>query len=142
MRTLVKNIDGFLRDQGIKASYQRIRILDYLQNSYEHPSVSTIYQDLHPHIPSLSRATVYNTLNLFLEKKLVAVINTEGVEARYDIADPNHGHFQCLVCDTIFDIPTEQSRTFPAALDGFQVTSSQWHFKGVCPKCLEAKKQQ
>jgi Fur family peroxide stress response transcriptional regulator len=93
MRTLVTKIDSFLREKGIKASYQRLRIFDYLQKSKEHPTVSTIYDDLLPEIPSLSRATVYNTLNLFVDKRIAKVLPLEDHEARFDIMAEDHAHF-------------------------------------------------
>lgn len=135
MRTKIADLDVFLRDRGIKASFQRIKIYDYLQNCYSHPSVSRIYEDLHPQIPSLSRATVYNTMNLFLEKKLVQVVNTEGAEARFDLADPHHGHFTCDSCGTIIDIPLTEAPPLPRNLEGFEVFETQLHFRGRCPQC-------
>lgn len=137
MRNTVTHLDTFLREKGIKASYQRIKIYEYLQNSYSHPSVSRIFEDLHPQIPSLSRATVYNTLNLFLEKKLVQVVNTEGAEARYDLSDEHHGHFACTQCGEIYDVPLEALPAVPAALTGFQVQETQLHFKGICAACSQ-----
>ncbi|OHD11465.1 MAG: hypothetical protein A2Z96_04550 [Spirochaetes bacterium GWB1_48_6] len=135
MRNKIADLDVFLRDRGIKASFQRIKIYDYLQCSFTHPSVSMIYEDLHPQIPSLSRATVYNTLNLFLEKKLVQVVNTEGSEARFDLADPHHGHFTCESCGTIIDIPLDKAPALPEGLTGFEVFETQLHFRGKCPQC-------
>lgn len=135
MRSKISNLDVFLRDRGIKASFQRIKIYDFLQNSYDHPSVSMIYDELHPVIPSLSRATVYNTMNLFLEKKLVQVVNTEGTEARFDLADPHHGHFTCDACGKIFDIPLEGAPALPPGLERFEVFETQLHFRGRCPQC-------
>lgn len=135
MRTKISNLDTFLRDHGIKASYQRVKIYDYLQNSYSHPSVNQIYTDLHPLIPSLSRATVYNTMNIFLEKQLVISINMEGHEARFDIRDPSHGHFKCTACGQIHDIDLDGLIPQPEQLAGFQIEEFQIHFKGLCPAC-------
>ncbi|NNM67439.1 MAG: transcriptional repressor [Spirochaetales bacterium] len=135
MRTFIARSDVFLRERGIKASFQRVKIFDYLQHSQEHPSVSKIFQDLNPHIPSLSRATVYNTINLFVEKKLVIPIQVEGPESRYDLADPTHTHFHCTVCARIFDLDADPPAA-PAELRGFRVEKSQVIYSGVCPECL------
>ncbi len=135
MRTIVTQPEVFLRQKGIKASFQRVRIFDYLQNSQEHPSVSKIFDDLHPHIPSLSRATVYNTINLFLEKHLVIPVPVEGTEARYDLSDPIHAHFYCTKCGQIFDVDTK-AFPLPAELKGFEVSETQLLYKGHCPQCV------
>ena len=136
MRTFIARSDIFLRERGIKASFQRVKIFDYLQRSKEHPSVSKIFQDLNPLIPSLSRATVYNTINLFVEKSLVIPIQVDGPESRYDLADPMHTHFHCTVCARIFDIDADPP-DLPVELEGFRVEKSQVIYSGVCPGCLE-----
>ena len=127
--------DAYLRQKGIKASFQRVSIYDYLQNTSAHPSAAKIFSDLHPAIPSLSRATVYNTLNLFIEKKIVIPVQVDGPEARYDLSEPHHAHFHCVGCQTIFDIPVDEVR-IPESLKDFKVQEAQLLYKGLCPRCL------
>jgi len=130
----IAHSDAYLRQKGIKASFQRVSILDYLQNTTAHPSASKIFSDLHASIPSLSRATVYNTINLFVQKKIVVPVQVDGVEARFDLSEPHHAHFHCLGCQTIYDIPGEEI-TVPESLKGFDVQEAQVHYKGFCPRC-------
>jgi len=134
METTVARSDAFLRQKGIKASYQRVSIYDYLKHTTAHPSVSQIFSDLHPTIPSLSRATVYNTINLFVDKKIVVPVQVDGSEARYDLADPHHAHFHCVSCQKIYDIPSEGFGV-PEPLKNFEVQEAQLHYKGLCPNC-------
>jgi len=134
METSVTRSDAYLRQKGIKASFQRISIYDYLRHSTAHPSVSQIFTDLHPTIPSLSRATVYNTINLFVDHKIVVPVQVDGPEARYDLADPEHAHFHCTSCQEIYDIPVT-GIPVPPALEGYQVVEAQLHYKGLCPRC-------
>ena len=135
MRTIVTQPEVFLRQKGIKASFQRVRIFDYLQKSLEHPSVSKIFGDLHTHIPSLSRATVYNTINLFLQKHLVITVPVEGTEARYDLSDPIHAHFFCTGCEQIFDVDTK-SFPLPDELTDFEVAETHLLYRGRCSDCV------
>lgn len=134
METTVARSDSYLRQKGIKASFQRVSIFDYLRHTTEHPSVSQIFSALHPTIPSLSRATVYNTINLFVEKKLVTPVQVDGSEARYDLAEPRHAHFHCVSCQTIYDIPIEEIAV-PDPLKDFEVQEAHLHYKGLCPRC-------
>lgn len=134
METSVVRSDAFLRQKGIKASFQRVSIYNYLQHTTDHPSVSQIFSDLHPKIPSLSRATVYNTINLFVDRKIVIPVQVDGAEARYDLADPHHAHFHCIGCQKIYDIPVEKFAV-PEPLAGFEVHEAQLHYKGLCPRC-------
>lgn len=133
METTVRS-DAYLREKGIKASFQRVSIYNYLQNTTSHPSASKIFLDLHPTIPSLSRATVYNTLNLFVEKKIVIPVQVDTAEARYDLAEPHHAHFHCVACQTIYDIPIDEMG-IPEPLKDFEVREAQLHYKGLCPQC-------
>ena len=134
MEITLARSDAYLRQRGIKASFQRVSIFEYLNHTKEHPSVSQIFSDLHPTIPSLSRATVYNTINLFVDKKIVIPVQVDGAEARYYLADPKHAHFHCLRCQRIYDIPVEEIG-IPEPLKGFDVQEAQLHYKGICPQC-------
>ena len=51
-----------------------------------------IYQELVRNIPTLSKTTVYNTLNLFL-KRIAVMITIDENETRYDADTSLHGHF-------------------------------------------------
>lgn len=136
---IVKNIDVYLRENGVKPSYQRKRIFEYLMSTHNHPSINDIYEALIGDIPTLSKATVYNTMNLFIEHKLIEVLPIESKEARYDIYNPSaHGHFKCEVCENIYDINIEVPlSTLSKDLDGFDVQSKVYNFKGVCRNCME-----
>lgn len=126
--------DTHLRQKGIKASYQRVCIYEYFMNSKDHPSVSQVFADLHHRIPSLSRATVYNTVNLLVNKRLLTPVQVDGPEVRYDLSEPDHAHFHCSCCRGIFDVPVEDVRP-PEELRDFAVQEVQLHFMGLCPGC-------
>ena len=134
METISDRSDVYLRKRGIKASFQRVSILDFLQKTTDHPSVSQIFSVLHPRIPNLSRATVYNTINLFLEKRIVIPVQVDGPEARYDLSEPQHAHFHCQACQKIYDISSEEI-PIPEMLKDFEVREAQLHYKGICQNC-------
>jgi len=94
-----------------------------------------IYTDLHPEIPSLSRATVYNTLNLFVDKKIAKVLPLEDHEARFDIASDTHAHFRCLKCNQIYDIPQDDFTLELNNMDHYEAMEAEVLFKGICEHC-------
>ena len=61
---VIENIEKYLRDHNISPSYQRKRIFEYMYENRNHPNVNQIYEALVKEIPTLSKTTVYNTLNL------------------------------------------------------------------------------
>ena len=140
---VIHNIDVYLRDKGVKPSYQRKRIFEHMMDCRNHPSVNDIYEALIQEIPTLSKATVYNTMNLFLEHKLIEVLPIDSNEARFDVFNPEeHGHFKCNECGKIYDIDIKINvDELSDDLKGFQVDRKIYNFRGVCKDCLESRKE-
>lgn len=130
------NITEVLLKNNIKPSYQRIKVLEYIVERRNHPTVDEIYNELVKDIPTLSKTTVYNSLDIFIEAKLVKVVFSEDNEARYDIAIPNHGHFKCQCCNTVYDFSIDTNNLYSNDLNDFKINEKNVYFKGICPKCL------
>lgn len=129
-----------LVDKGIKPTYQRIKILEYLETHENHPTVEMIYKALYKKVPTLSRTTVYNTLDIFREHGLVALLSTTDSEARYEYNFDSHHHFICKECGAIIDIPVKCSFRMVLEREGHRVDEVHGNFIGICSKCLAKKK--
>ena len=125
-----------LKIRKIRLSHQRLKVLEYLTENLHHPTVERIFADLQKNIPTLSKATVYNTLRTLTEAGLVRVIGIEDHETRYDIEVENHGHFKCESCGSIYNFSIDPNLLRSEDLNGFQVNDRNVYFKGVCPRCL------
>ncbi len=136
MQPLLKNLSTELTNKNIRPSVQRIKILEYLIKNPCHPTVDQIYKDLQSDIPTLSKTTIYNTLNLFLEAGLLKALNIEDNETRYDIITESHGHFKCEECETIFNFNINIDSIETEDLNEYKVIDRNVYFKGFCPKCL------
>lgn len=134
------NLADELINRQIKPSYHRVRILRYLIDNQNHPTVDQIYLSLQKELPTLSKATIYNTLNLFVASRLARVITIADKEARYDITVKDHGHFKCETCGNIYDFEIEIDKLEYKKLDGFQINNKNVYFKGICSRCLKIKK--
>ena len=104
MKVYIENIGDYLKSHDIKPSYQRIKVFEYLMQHKNHPTVDMIYKSLVDEIPTLSKTTVYNTLNLFIEKQIAVVIVIEENETSYDVDINFHGHFKCETCGCVLDV--------------------------------------
>jgi Fur family peroxide stress response transcriptional regulator len=135
MSNMVKEITEKLNQNGIKPSYARIRIMEYLLINKNHPSVDQIYSELVQEIPTLSKTTVYNTLNTLLEVNLVRLITIEDHETRYDANVKDHGHFRCEKCEKIFDFWANLNQLKTEGLEDFAIRERNAYYIGVCPKC-------
>lgn len=136
----VKDVGNFLKEHGIKPSYQRMQIYKFLLENKIHPTVDTIYKALCDEIPTLSKTTIYNTLNTFIEKGIVSVIVIEENETRYEANMTLHGHFKCNECGNIYDIFLDTSSLDLSQLENFDIKEKHIYFKGTCEHCLKKAK--
>ncbi len=131
------NISEYLKDHGIKPSFQRIKIFKYLKDHKNHPTVDIIYKELIKEIPTLSKTTVYNTLNLFMEKNIVNIITIEENETRYDADTSLHGHFKCKECGFVYDFDLNIPQLSKKILKDFETNEKHIYFKGKCKNCIK-----
>ncbi|NLY42525.1 MAG: transcriptional repressor [Clostridiaceae bacterium] len=130
------SISNQLIKNNIKPSYARIKIMEYLIQQKNHPNVDEIYTELVKDIPTLSKTTVYNTLNLFNEAGLIKVITIEENEARFDADTSEHGHFKCENCNKIYDFFVKLEGIEISGLENFKIRQKDIFFKGICAKCI------
>lgn len=131
-----ENIKNYLIENNIKPSYPRMKILGYLMTQKNHPTVDNIYTELVKELPTLSKTTVYNTLNSFIKENIARVITIEEGETRYDAAIENHGHFKCTECGKIHDFKINETEIEKAGLEDFKIEEKNFYYLGLCKSCL------
>ena len=127
-----------LEKEGIHPSYHRLKILEYLMSHRTHPTVERIHNELSKEIPTLSKTTVYNTLNLFVSKGIVQELTIEEKEVRYDADTKPHAHFKCIECGCVYDVALESTifELGKVTEEGHKVIDCQVYLKGICKDCL------
>lgn len=122
---------AILRRHGIQATPQRIAVAEYILAVRTHPSADEVWEQVRRRCPTLSRATVYNTLNLFVEKGLV---RTQVLKEGTVVFDPHvdaHHHFIDVDTGKIYDVPWEALKVSgEKALRGFEVNEYQVIMRG------------
>lgn len=119
----------------VKPSKQRLIILKYLNDTVgQHHTVDEMYSHFREEDANLSLATIYNTINILKEKKLVAYVKMSNGEYRYEKNVESHVHFECKNCRKIYNIAS-MSDEFEDKNKGFHVEEQHVLFKGVCPDC-------
>ena len=93
---------------GILPTPQRIEIASILLERPQHLSAEHIIDKLKAVKSSVSKATVYNTLNLFSERGLVKEVMVDPVRKFYDSTTHPHHHFYNIDSGELSDIPDEQ----------------------------------
>ena len=96
-----------LRTHGIQPTAQRLAVAGFVLEARSHPTADEVWEKVRARNPTLSRATVYNTLNLFVEKGL---LRTQAVREGALVFDPRvarHHHFVDQETGAIYDVPWE-----------------------------------
>jgi Fur family peroxide stress response transcriptional regulator len=127
-----------LKDTGILLTIQRSAVLDFLDGNSQHPTAEEIYQALRVMYPALSRATVYNTLDLLKQHKLIQEVTIERGKAHYDYNTEPHHHFICRHCGRIYDVNREKVRVEQGnRVDGHKIEDARLYITGTCSACLK-----
>jgi len=105
---LTKDTATTLRDSGIQPSAQRVAVGDYVLYTNEHPSADVVWKRVRERFPWISRATVYNSLNLFVEKGLLQRLNLSEDSVVFDPITETHHHFIDEKSGVIHDVPWDR----------------------------------
>ncbi len=120
----------------LRLSEQRLLIYGYLLEHRTHPAAEGIYRALAPDHPSLSLTTVYNTLRMLAEHRLIQPVMIEDGQVRYDADTTFHAHFKCRLCGKIYDIPLKKPERIEMPDDaGFVTETMHLDYYGQCPQC-------
>ncbi len=120
-----------LEQAGIQPSAQRVAVADYVLATEDHPSADQVWARVKERFPMLSRATVYNTLNLFVEKGLLRELVLAEGKVVFDPKLMPHHHFIDEDTQGIVDIPWEALQVkHVEALRGFDVREYQVVLRG------------
>jgi Fur family iron response transcriptional regulator len=99
------DITDRLRAHGIAPTHQRVEIANALFSRCEHLSADQILAAVNVRHSETSKATVYNTLKLFLEKGLVREVIVDPTKVFYDPNVQPHHHFYNVESGELTDIP-------------------------------------
>jgi Fur family peroxide stress response transcriptional regulator len=128
-----------LQQAGMRLTQQRLAICNLLAETEEHPTAHMIYEQLRPEFPTLSLATVYNTLDVLIELGLVNSLGSAGDEAiHYDADTSPHVNLACTSCHRVIDLPSEHVHALEnevATQSGYKIMGARVLYYGLCPDC-------
>ena len=115
---------------------QRSAILDYLKGNTAHPSAEDVYNAVSKNFPSISFATVYNTLEMLRRNGKVLELTIDPQKKRFDPNTEPHHHLICINCKKIVDIHAKYELEVTDTMkSGFELTGNHIEFYGICPEC-------
>ena len=127
-----------LKDRGVHVTAQRLAVMRAVAST-PHSTAETIVEVAREEIGAISRQSVYDTLNTFVELGLVRRIQPSGSPALYeDRVGDNHHHLICRGCGRVVDVDCSVGAMpcLQAANDnGFEIDEAEVAYWGRCPEC-------
>ncbi|HET7712105.1 MAG TPA: Fur family transcriptional regulator [Thermoanaerobaculia bacterium] len=97
-----------LAAHGIRPSAHRLAVAEYVLTTEEHPSADKVWKEVADTFPAISRATVYNTLHLFVEKGILRELHLSADSVVFDPNLETHHHFIDEETGAIHDVPWDR----------------------------------
>src|SRR3989338_10685179 len=101
----MEKINAALKALGIRPTLHRLAVAKVLLPNRDHLSADQVWELVRREFPAISRATVYNTLDLFAEKGLVCRRVIKHGTAVYDPVTEQHHHLVEEETGRVYDIP-------------------------------------
>ncbi|NLW89741.1 MAG: transcriptional repressor [Clostridiaceae bacterium] len=133
---VVHDIVELFGKKNIRLTPQRIGVYRYLLENRNHPTVDAVFHHLKTDNPSLSKTTIYNTVDTLASAGLLRMIRATEGEVRLDAVTECHGHFICEKCGEISDFSLDGCR-LPDRLNQYEVHNYEVRVFGVCSKCQD-----
>ena len=150
MENRLEKIKKQLHSSSYKLTPQReatVRVL--LEHEEDHLSAEDVYLLVKEKSPEIGLATVYRTLELLTELKIVDKINFGDGVSRYDLRQEGAAHFHhhlvCMECGSVDEIQEDLLE------DVEEIVEKQWNFKikdhrltfhGICHRCQDKEDKQ
>ncbi|WP_052256350.1 Fur family transcriptional regulator [Salinicoccus sp. YB14-2] len=143
MEKRIQHIKEALHDARYKLTPQRevtLRVL--LENESDHLSAEDVFMKVKDKYPEIGLATVYRTLELLNELKILDKINFGDGVSRYDLrkegAEHFHHHLVCINCGSVEEIEEDLLGEVEKRVENefqFKVTDHRLTFHGICRTC-------
>jgi Fur family iron response transcriptional regulator len=100
-------IARLLSQHGLQVTTLRLDIAEFVLSRPQHLSADQILQAMHARGSRVSKATVYNTMNLFSERGIVRTVELDPERLYYDSTSEPHHHFYNVDTGDLIDIPAD-----------------------------------
>ena len=125
-------------EHGIAVTHQRQVLYEVMQGMDGHPSPEEVYARVKKKVPSISLATVYKNIHLFVESGVFRKMSMHHGSVRVEMNEHAHHHLVCSKCKAISDIDERSLGELPKRRKlpgGFLVERYSVDVIGVCAKC-------
>ena len=138
---LHNQFEAFIKSRNKRQTQERYKILDKIVERGSHFDIDDLYTDLESTY-HVSRATVYNTVNLLYESGILNRSHLQGNQTLYELSGTKHIHLICSGCGEVMEITddTLSAHLGKMKFRRFKVLSVTDNFYGLCSQCRKKKK--
>lgn len=125
--------------QTLGLTRQREVVLRVICESESHLTANEVFGGAKALLPSISFATVYNSLRYLKDAGHIAEIHFGNGASRFDRMTSRHDHAICTKCGKLVDIEMEHPQALvqtAAAISNFKPESLEFTLRGICPQCV------
>ncbi len=137
--TTTDTLTQSLKMAGMRITPQRIAICKLLSETEAHPTATMIFDEIREQYPSLSLATVYNTLDTLVGLGVITTLGPAGDgRVHFDADTSPHINLACIICHKIIDMPSDvvaQLQDEVSRTSGYVLRGARILYYGLCPEC-------
>jgi Fe2+ or Zn2+ uptake regulation protein len=119
---------------------QREVVLQVIRDAEQHLTANEVFVNAKQLLPSISFATVYNSLRFLKDAGHIAEIQFGNGASRFDRITSRHDHAICTRCGKLVDIEMEHPKELvnqAAKFSNFKPESLEFTLRGICPECAQ-----
>jgi len=133
----MNNYTNMLREHNLKATPQRIAIIDTIYKS-GHINIDKLYENIKSKFESISLATIYKNINFMIENLLILEVKLPNQKAVYEIVKERHSHLLCIKCEEVLDVYINEQTIVQEICKEkqFEILQSDLIILGTCKNCL------
>lgn len=133
-----------LTENGYKLTGPRLAILDYLVHEKGHHNIIDIYEKIRLKNEGIGMATIYRTIDLFLELGIVRVLTLKNSQPCFEINWPgdHHHHLVCTECGRIIEFGSCNFKLIVGEIEKvtrFSIEEHNLEAYGLCPRCTQGR---
>lgn len=137
---VIERFSSCLKEKGLRKTPERFAILDKIYSLNKHFDAESLFEQMEPNY-RVSKATVYNTIELLLDCHLIIKHPFGNGTAIYEKAYKRniHYHVVCTCCNAMSEYMNEsiQNKILSINPNGFNISNYALYIYGLCPKCTK-----
>ena len=130
------------KEAGVKLTHQRLENFRELVATEGHPDAESLFRAVQVRVPTVSLDTVYRTLWMLHDRRLVATLGPKRDGIRFDANLDKHHHYVCVRCGLVRDFESEEldSLRVPRVVkDIGGILDARVEVRGVCASCQQGQ---